>query len=372
MSEREYTGRLAVQQRVLPVYRGEFFDMLAETCRGGLSVFAGQSQRDEQIASNFQLGVAKTVTARNLHLFGVSSPFYQCWQVGILEWLEAWQPDALIVEANPRYLSTPQAIRWMHAHSRPVIGWGLGAPPKSGTLSVWRNSRRLSFLKSLDAIIAYSQRGANEYRRLDLPAGRIFVAPNAASARPVALPPSKPGEFMHQPVVLYVGRLQERKRIDNLLRACAALPQSSQPRCWIVGDGPARQSLEALVTQVYPQAEFYGAKYGAELDSYFNGADVFILPGTGGLAVQQAMSHGLPVIVAEGDGTQADLVRPDNGWLVPAGDLPALISALSSALSNVPRLRRMGLESYRIVSQEHNLEAMVDAFLDVLNTLKVG
>ena len=44
--------------------------------------------------------------------------------------------------------------------------------------------------------------------------------------------------------------------------------------------------------------------------AHFAGADLFVLPGTGGLAVQEAMSYALPVIVAKGDGTQEDLVRP--------------------------------------------------------------
>jgi hypothetical protein len=67
-----------------------------------------------------------------------------------MQWLEECQPGALIVEANPRYLITPQAVRWMHAHHRPVIGWGLGAP-RSRTL---QNALRYRFLQSLDAIIA--------------------------------------------------------------------------------------------------------------------------------------------------------------------------------------------------------------------------
>ena len=40
------------------------------------------------------------------------------------------------------------------------------------------------------------------------------------------------------------------------------------------------------------------------------------------------MSHGLPVMVAEADGTQADLVRPENGWTLPPGDLRVLTETL--------------------------------------------
>jgi glycosyltransferase involved in cell wall biosynthesis len=142
-----------------------------------------------------------------------------------------------------------------------------------------------------------------------------------------------------------------------------------QPRLVIVGDGPESARLQALASEIYPQTEFAGAKHGAELEPYFAAADLFVLPGTGGLAVQQAMAHALPVIVAQGDGTQDDLVRPENGWQIPPGDLDALTAALHAALSDWPCLRAMGTESYRIVAEEINLETMVAAFVRALHLL---
>ena len=135
----------------------------------------------------------------------------------------------------------------------------------------------------------------------------------------------------------------------------------------MVGDGPARSGLEAMASQVYPQAEFSGAHFGAELEGDFTKADLFVLPGKGGLAVQQAMAYGLPVIVAQGDGTQDDLVRPENGWQVPPDDLGALRAVLEMALSDAAHLRWMGAESYRIVRDEINLERMVGVFVEALN-----
>jgi glycosyltransferase involved in cell wall biosynthesis len=137
----------------------------------------------------------------------------------------------------------------------------------------------------------------------------------------------------------------------------------------IVGDGPERARLESLARQVYPSAEFAGARHGAELESYFGRADLFVLPGTGGLAVQQAMAYALPIIVARGDGTQDDLVRQGNGWQIAHDDYAALVSALKTALSDSGRLRRMGDESFRIVSEEVNLEAMADAFVTALGSI---
>jgi glycosyltransferase involved in cell wall biosynthesis len=261
-------------------------------------------------------------------------------------------------------------VRWMHVRGLPVLGWGLGAPPLHGPLAGWRRRARGRFLASLDGVIAYSQRGAAEYRRMGFEAERVFVAPNAAAPRPTSPPPARPPGFSGRPRVLFVGRLQQRKRLDNLLQACAALPDELQPRLQIVGDGPARPELEALAQSIYPQAEFSGARYGDELAAAFAAADLFVLPGTGGLAVQQAMSFGLPVIVAEGDGTQDDLVRPGNGWQIPADDLEALKAALQAALADAGRLRRMGGESYRIVAEEANLERMVQVFIEALASLQ--
>jgi glycosyltransferase involved in cell wall biosynthesis len=81
------------------------------------------------------------------------------------------------------------------------------------------------------------------------------------------------------------------------------------------------------------------------------------------------MSYGLPVIVAQGDGTQDDLVREGNGWQIPPDDLEALVSTMKDALSDVARLRRMGEESYRIVKDEINTQKMVDTFVQAVNQL---
>ena len=361
-----YSGKVALQQRVLPTYRIPFFDLLASVCQGGLSVFAGKPLNIESMVIAERLRVGHYEKASNRHFLDPSSPAYFCWQSGFLNWLVEWNPDILVIEANPRYLSTRRAVRWMHRHNRKVLGWGLGTPRTGNPID---KLFRIPFLRSLDGVIAYSRRGALEYRQHGVK--HVFVAHNAVAPRPIVPPPSRPSEFSGQPTILFVGRLQTRKRIDILLIACANLPQNLQPQLIIIGDGPAKPEFESLAKSIYPQATFIGAKHGEELDPYYALADLFVLPGTGGLAVQQAMTHGLPVIVAKGDGTQDDLVRVENGWQVPPGDQDALIDCLHFALSDVSRLRDMGKESFRIVSEEINLEKMVEAFLMALNSFNL-
>lgn len=353
-----FNGKLGLQQRVLPSYRVPFFDLLARHCNGGMNLFAGKARPQEMIAGG-TTQVARHVEAKNIHLF--NGRFYLCYQQGFLDWLTDWNPDALIMEANPRYLASPSAVSWMHKRRRRVIGWGLGAPKQSG---LWKR-----FIGQFDGMIAYSQRGADEYAALGFPREKIFVAHNSVSSAPTLPIPSRPSDFDLRPTLLFVGRLQARKRVDSLLRACAEM--ESQPRLLIVGDGPERESLEILAKEMYPSAEFVGAKHGAELKPYFEQADLFVLPGTGGLAVQEAMSYGLPVIVAKGDGTQDDLVRAGNGWQIEPENYDALVATIKNALSDIARLREMGMESFRIVSEEINIEKMAETFVKALNSIKM-
>lgn len=329
-----------------------------------MSLFTGSPRTAEGITTTKELKVVKHQLGKNIHLF--DGNLYLCYQLGLMDWLKNWNPDVLIVEANPRYLSTSSATNWMHERKKPVIGWGLGAPPFSGPFARPRQARRLSFIKHFDALIAYSQRGADEYAALGFPRQKIFVAHNSVSAPPSSLMPSRPLAFNERPSILFVGRLQARKRVEHLLRACAQL--ESNPRLVIIGDGPERKRLEFLAKEAYPDTEFVGAKHATELKPFFTEADLFVLPGTGGLAVQEAMSYGLPVIVAQGDGTQDDLVRRENGWQIPPDDFDALVSTMKDALSDVARLRRMGEESYRIVKEEINIEKMVETFVTALNS----
>jgi glycosyltransferase involved in cell wall biosynthesis len=357
-----FIGRLGLQQRVLPTYRVEFFDYLAKVCTNQLSVYAGSPRTDEGIHPADKLKVAQYHHGRNIHLF--RSPFYLCWQLDLISWLQHWNPDALIMEANPRYLSSRNAIAWMHKRGRPILGWGLGAPEGLGSLAKLRSIVRRQFVNKFNVMIAYSERGANEYAELGFPRERIVVAANAVALPPEARPERAP--LAGRPArVIFVGRLQARKRVDLLLKACAQL--DPMPEVVIVGEGPERAALETLAERTFPTAIFLGALFDQQLQHALENADLFVMPGTGGLAVQQAMASGLPVIVAEGDGTQNDLVSGDNGWLIPPEDLDALIAVLRSAHQVPERLEKMGAASFELAVKRFNIHSMRDQFLHALD-----
>jgi glycosyltransferase involved in cell wall biosynthesis len=353
-----FPGKVCLQQRVLPDYRAPFVEALAGRCDAGLSLFAGTPRPDELIRTAGSLTHARWTRAENRQLFGGRLALYT--QPGLLEWLAREKPDVLVLEANPRYLSNLTARRWMHAIGKPVVGWGLGAPPACGVRAWFRRN----YLDGFDALVAYSTLGAAQYRALGFPSERVFVAPNAATPAPRQMPERQPRRG--RPLrLLFVGRLQERKRLDLLFEACRDL--DPRPEILIAGDGPDRSRLETLAADTPCEVSFLGDLRGEALDAAYARADLFVLPGTGGLALQQALAAGLPAIAAQGDGSQQDMVTPDNGWLVRPGDLPDLRAALARVMSlHEDQLRAMGAASFRLARTRFNLDAMTDAFVAAL------
>lgn len=91
-----------------------------------------------------------------------------------------------------------------------------------------------------------------------------------------------------RPISLYVGRIAREKNIEAFLEA--EVPGTK----YLVGDGPARASLE----KQYPAARFVGVKKGEDLARHYAAADVFVFPSrtdTFGVVMLEAMACGVPV-----------------------------------------------------------------------------
>jgi phosphatidylinositol alpha 1,6-mannosyltransferase len=139
-------------------------------------------------------------------------------------------------------------------------------------------------------------------------------------------------------LVGYVGRLAVEKRVD-LLAETVGIPGV---RVVIVGDGPARASLERAL----PGAAFLGARYGAQLARLYASLDVFVHTGpleTFCQAVQEALASGVPV-VAPAAGGPLDLVQPDRtGQLVRPGDGRAIATAVAQLAVDPVRRHHFGI-----------------------------
>ncbi len=376
--------RLGIVQRVLTTYRVPFFEKLAAVSEFDVAVFAGQPMMGESIKIADALVNVQRYIANNRYVLKPENMII--WQTNIVKWLCEFNPDVLVMEANPRILSHRQAIRWMHQRRRPILGWGLGELERVGTgVSVaLRNLVARKLICSFDGMIAYSTKAKADYMKAGVTSDRIFIAHNSidnsesehymaqlSDLQWVAAWRTNNGLDPHSPIILFVGRLITGKQIDLLIRACMPL----FPRCQllIVGDGPARSDIEQLALPYSSSIHFLGHQTGEALALSFIASDVFVLPGAGGLALHQAMSYGKSVIASFGDGTEADLIRDgQNGLLFRPGDVDDLTDKIETLLSMPERIREMGQDSLAIVRNEINLDRMADSFLLAVETVQSG
>lgn len=159
-------------------------------------------------------------------------------------------------------------------------------------------------------------------------------------------------------VVLFVGRMLERKGGDLLIDAVARLHRERPDVALLmIGDGPLRAAWQARAAAALPDGavRFLGSRPLDELPLYYQLADLFALPSleeVWGLVVNEAELAGLPVVVSDTCGAAADLVEPGvNGHRVAAGDVAALADALRDTLADDHRRRHMGGESRRIIER---------------------
>jgi glycosyltransferase involved in cell wall biosynthesis len=170
-------------------------------------------------------------------------------------------------------------------------------------------------------------------------------------------------------ILLYVGRLSSEKQIDKLR---AVLEQVPNTRLAVVGNGPAREELEAQFSDT--RARFMGYMTGQELSSAFASADMFVFPSameTFGLVLIEAMAAGLPVVTSRVGGAD-DMVRSGvNGYLFNVGDQRGLIEGVRAIMSEPSKRRIMGRNA-RLYAETQSWPMMMDELLTCYGDLISG
>ena len=133
-------------------------------------------------------------------------------------------------------------------------------------------------------------------------------------------------------LLLYVGRLAPEKGIERLKAILTEVPGT---RLAIVGDGPARQTLEDEFRG--SPAVFTGVLQGEDLARAYASSDGFLFPSTTdtlGLAMLEALASGLPVIAARSGASHEIVLEGENGLLYEADSATSLVAAVRRLFSD--------------------------------------
>ena len=247
------------------------------------------------------------------------------------------------------------------------------------------------------AIVAASDIELDELRRL-YRADPSCVAVIPCGVDPVVFHPvrqadarAKLGRDQCERLILFVGRIEQIKGIDVLLRALALLffrrPDLRSEICLLVvggaldpgDDSPETEKILELRRLVHEHrmednVAFVGSRDQEDLALYYAAADLCAVPSlteSFGLVALEAMACGTPVVGTRVGGLQTVIEDGRSGLLVPAGDYQALAEAMTQVLTD-SRLRLHLAHGARERAEEFTWQRVGDRIVDLYDRILEG
>jgi glycosyltransferase involved in cell wall biosynthesis len=363
--------KLIILHSILPAYRKDFFETLSKQLQTKdieLTVMHGTSTF-KQINTDTNPGYAAVpMPTKEYNPFG----FRLVWWKGTFRQIRQIDPDMLIILFNPGNISF--WLVQLYAYFRKIkIGlWANGSVRKEIT-GLKKNVRELFqnfFLRRAKVHLCYGSRYKKELLSMGINEADIFVAQNTINVEKIlAFCKDKKREASADRVnFLSVGVLIRDKNIDLGIKAISMLIREGFNASFtIVGKGKILEELRTLVREEKMEENIFltGYKSDEEITAYFLDADVFMMPGVGGLAVNEAMAYGLPILSTVADGTILDLLEEGrNGYYFDNyPDLENIYNVCRKTLQkSKAELSEMGEQSRQIIMERATLQNMVDNF----------
>lgn len=269
-------------------------------------------------------------------------------------------------------LSTMSSCQWALAAALTLPGLPIVAMENSpvGTWSSMSGRLKRWTSSKLAAHVTVGRRAAQIIEELgDLPEGSLSVIYTGVAAVTLDPPPRTSSDF----TVGMLSRHDPVKGIDLAIRVIAQLGEGY--RLVVVGDGAERPNLEALVTEL-------GVNDRVELRGWDDRArhllgtfDVYLLPSrleAFPITVMEAMQAGVPVVATEVGSVREAVEDGVTGYVVPVGDVAAMVAAIEQ-LANDPELREsMGKESAAIGLERFDAKVAVAAWEDLFDQIADG
>lgn len=188
-------------------------------------------------------------------------------------------------------------------------------------------------------------------------------------------PGPKPLRIALSPLIVFLGRLSERKGVPELLSALASPAMAGlRWRAVIAGDGPvAAYQQQAAALGLSGRVEMPGWLDAGQTRTLCQNADILVLPSHAegmAMAVIEGLAHGLGVVTTRVGAHEEAIVDGENGLFVPVGDDAALADTLARLVSDAGlrnglsvRARQAYLSRFSMVAYQRRLEAFYEAIL---------
>lgn len=220
-------------------------------------------------------------------------------------------------------------------------------------------------------VLAVADRERLDLRALGVGDASLCMIPNPIDLGAFDDPPLgdafrlRVGVAPAQPLVVYLGTLMPRKRLDIVVDGFARLPQRSARLVIAGNDMGAEAATRARVRKLELDSRvvFTGLLRGRERLEALAAADVVVYPSEHeifGLVPVEAMLAGTPVIVADDSGCAEVVGAAGGGRTVPVGDAPALAEAIGDVLGDGPGWRAKVREAQPMIRAAYGADAVCE------------
>lgn len=230
--------------------------------------------------------------------------------------------------------------------------------------------------KNADALICNSHNSANIVKRLKYASDDKIQVLHPGVDAMLFVPAGADQAFRQQmgwlgrKVVITVGRLQERKGQDMMIRAMALLKQQFPDVLYaVIGRGECLASLKSLAAELNlsEHVQFLTEVTDAQMIQCYQQSEVFILPNRTidndiegfGMVLVEAQACGKPVIAGDSGGTKETMLLNESGYVIDCTDAQLISNTVARLLADPVHSAKMGQNGRTHVESELDWRAHV-------------
>lgn len=353
-----------------PAYRKDFFSLLNKKLQAkGHTFDLIYLESNRESVQTKRTDVDFSATPCQEGLVGVGKLFQLKYFKSFRKLFKSKNPDVVVLQFHTAVLTYWWMLLYVKTHRIPYVIWECGYT--RDTLKSWLVKFRKALVdktyKMASVCVCYGTRLRDYIVSIGKNPQDVFVAQNTINVEKLMENRSASclNRIYNHPIhFLYVGALIHRKFVMSAVEAVAELINEGHDVYFdIVGKGEEHSRLKEYIDihQLADRIVLHGAKHGDEVKPFFENCDVFVLPGTGGLAINEAMAYCLPIISTTGDDTVPDLID-DNGYLLKNfGDKDEIKKTMTDFLTLTNEEKcKMGNRSEQILRSKATLDNMAN------------
>lgn len=284
-------------------------------------------------------------------------------------------PRIIVIEGGQNTINNIQVYIYSILFNKPYIQWDLGRGYMDEEIGLFRSIYMFIYLiiaKRAKRIFGYNSESRKYFELLNINPRNIVVLNNTVDTISIKkiIDENSTKNVLELNIpdnrikIIFVGALLPSKNIESLSDLMRILGDNYH--LLIIGSGTEEYVAKLKECFVNTNHSFIGYVPQKDLYPYYKVAAFSVLPGLGGLTINQAMAFGVPVLCNKADGAEKDIVFDGfNGYIY--SDLKDLVNFINS--NSLQSWKVMGVNAQEFLFNKFSLEASVSLFTNEIDKI---